>query len=589
MILQLINEPNNKFQTLEQIFYNRKTDFILNYNDKYINDPEGLNENLLNNAIKTIAYAAKNEQDALLIVDSDCDGFCSASLFLNYFHKIFPYWVENHFSYFMHSGKQHGLSDCIDEAEKYDLIICLDSSSNNLEEHKKLYEEGKYVIVIDHHLANVNPIDYPYAIIINNQLSSYDNKELSGCGVTWQFCRFVDKIIECEYAEDFLDLVALSNVGDMMSLTSNETRSLVLKGFLKENIKNPFIDYMIDKNNFVLNKSDYKPYNNDSAITGIGAAFFIVPFINAITRSGTLSEKYLVFQSMLEYLAYKQIPEIKRGKKTGKIEFLVLQAVRTVVNVKNRQTRLEEAGLMKLEKIIKEKKLLDNKILLFLLQPEEINAEIRGLIANKMMAKYQRPCIITTYNKDSNTYDGSMRGYTKTGILSFKKILDTCPGIIYVEGHDNAAGISLDADKIDIFLEYINEILDNVSVEPVYYIDYLFDKRITDNDKEKIIEMSQLNDYIGQDFERPHVGIIFKITSDNFKIMKSNTLKIIIDDNLSIIKFGGTEEDINNFTTEGWIEVKGYCKCGINEWNGIIYPQLYLEDYEIIDSCKYIF
>ena len=101
--------------------------------------------------------------------------------------------------------------------------------------------------------------------------------------------------------------------------------------------------------------------------------------------------------------------------------------------------------------------------------------------------------------------------------------------------------------------------------------------------------MSQLNDYIGQDFERPHVGIIFKITSDNFKIMKSNTLKIIIDDNLSIIKFGGTEEDINNFTTEGWIEVKGYCKCGINEWNGIIYPQLYLEDYEIIDSCKYIF
>ena len=314
-----------------------------------------------------------------------------------------------------------------------------------------------------------------------------------------------------------------------------------------------------------------------------------MPFINAITRSGTLSEKYLVFQSMLEYLAYKQIPEIKRGKKTGKTEFLVLQAVRTVVNVKNRQTRLEEAGLMKLEKIIKEKKLLDNKILLFLLQPEEINAEIRGLIANKMMAKYQRPCIITTYNKDSNTYDGSMRGYTKTGILSFKKILDTCPGIIYVEGHDNAAGISLDADKIDIFLEYINEILDNVSVEPVYYIDYLFDKRITDNDKEKIIEMSQLNDYIGQDFERPHVGIIFKITSDNFKIMKSNTLKIIIDDNLSIIKFGGTEEDINNFTTEGWIEVKGYCKCGINEWNGIIYPQLYLEDYEIIDSCKYIF
>ena len=38
------------------------------------------------------------------------------------------------------------------------------------------------------------------------------------------------------------------------------------------------------------------------------------------------------------------------------------------------------------------------------------------------MAKYQRPCcLLTRTNKNGiETFEGSMRGYTKTGIDSFK-------------------------------------------------------------------------------------------------------------------------------------------------------------------------
>ena len=39
-----------------------------------------------------------------------------------------------------------------------------------------------------------------------------------------------------------------------------------------------------------------------------------------------------------------------------------------------------------------------------------------------------------------------MRGYTKTGIESFKEILEQCPGVIYVEGHDNAAGLGIKSE-----------------------------------------------------------------------------------------------------------------------------------------------
>ena len=170
------------------------------------------------------------------------------------------------------------------------------------------------------------------------------------------------------------------------------------------------------------------------ACTSIGAAFFIVPFINAITRSGTQQEKELLFNSMLNHKAFEEVLSTKRGHKLGEKEKLILQAIRTVTNVKNRQTRAEDTGLEILEKMIATNHMLDHKILLFLLEPGQIDPEIRGLIANKFMAKYQRPCCLLT-RTDRNgeeIYEGSGRGYTKTGISSFKKVLEQCHEVIYV-------------------------------------------------------------------------------------------------------------------------------------------------------------
>jgi single-stranded DNA-specific DHH superfamily exonuclease len=69
--------------------------------------------------------------------------------------------------------------------------------------------------------------------------------------------------------------VALGNCADMMSLTSKETKHIINKGF--KQINNPFIKYMADKNSYSLGDK----------VTSMGAAFYIVPFINAIVRSGT--------------------------------------------------------------------------------------------------------------------------------------------------------------------------------------------------------------------------------------------------------------------------------------------------------------
>ena len=148
---------------------------------------------------------------------------------------------------------------------------------------------------------------------------------------------------------------------------------------------------------------------------------------------------------MLNHKAFEKILSNKKGHKIGETEKLVLQAIRVVTNVKNRQTRAEDAGLALLEKLVEVNNLSNHKILLFLLDPGQIDPNIRGLVANKMMNKYQKPCCVLTYSnrEGKETYDGSGRGYTKTGIESFKEVLEQCPGVIYVQGHDNAHGLSI--------------------------------------------------------------------------------------------------------------------------------------------------
>ena len=61
--------------------------------------------------------------------------------------------------------------------------------------------------------------------------------------------------------------------------------------------------------------------------------FYIAPYINAVTRSGTAAEKLFLFESMLEFKSYEQIPSTKRGCK-GQKETRVEQSCRNCINIK---------------------------------------------------------------------------------------------------------------------------------------------------------------------------------------------------------------------------------------------------------------
>lgn len=578
---------NNKSSSIiQQVLINRgipkaTIPHYLHTKDQDINTPQKFGQSNLKSAAIALISNINNSNNAVVIVDSDLDGFTSSAIIINYLYDLFPTWVTEHLSWYFHSGKQHGLNDCIDWIieEKFSLVICPDSSSNDYIQHRRLKQLNIPCIVLDHHDADKVDAN---AIIINNQLSNYPNKELSGAGVTWQFCRYIDSLLNFSFAEKYIDLAALGACGDMMDYRSIETKHLVLKGFSQ--IQNPFFDYMADKNS----------YSMKNQINYNSVAFYVVPFVNAIVRSGNLEQKRLIFNSMLNFKSFQKIPSTKRGHRAGDTEKLVQQAIRVATNVKARQKKSVDAGLQLLERKIQQEHLLDHKVLLILIEPGQIDKNIAGLIANKYQAKYQRPtCILTKKQEDGYvSYQGSARGCNIVGVADFKSICLETEKVLYAEGHGGAFGLGIREEDIQDFLILTDAALKDMPDEPTYYVDYIcYDSR---PDKQLILSIANNSDLWGKNIDEPQIAISnLKITSDMVTVYdkKGYTLKITLPNGINIIKFSATEEDIQIFrdNNSGYKEVNLIATCQANEWMGEITPQLFLIDYQVVDSNEYFF
>lgn len=520
-----------------------------------------------------IKHIAQNDR-VLLQIDSDCDGYTSAATLMNYLNCLFPSFVQNNIIYRIHTGKQHGIIlDTVPADVK--LVIAPDSSSNDYDEHKALAERGVDVLVIDHHEADKIS---EHACIINNQLCDYPTKSLSGVGMVYKFCSRIDEFMNVDYADQFLDLVALGLIADMMDLRDFETRHLITRGL--ENIRNPYFHGMVKKNEFSLR----------DGITPIGVAFYIAPYVNATIRMGDFDEKMMLFESMLDFRGYEQIPSTKRGCK-GQMETRVEQACRNSTNIKNRQAKARDAALESIEAMIKEKGLLNNKILVVKLGDKlTVDRNLTGLIANQLMAKYQRPVLLL--NKTALGWEGSGRGYDKSRFDNLREFLNASGLIMYAEGHANALGVGIQDEKFNTFVEFSNKALESFDFTPCYKVDFIFNGG--DFKGKDIIEIAELKSIWGQGIDEPYVAIEnVKISSENIYLMsadKNPTLKILLPNGTSLIKFKSSHEEYEKLKSEmGCVTINVVGRCERNIWNGTVSAQLIIEDYEIVSTAQYYF
>ena len=414
--------------------------------------------------------------------------------------------------------------------------------------------------------------------------------------MVYKFCQFIDDIMDVDYANELLDLVALGMIADMMDLRDFETKQLITMGL--KDIRNPFFVNMVDRN----------AYSLQGDITPIGVAFYIAPYVNATIRMGNQEEKRLMFESMLTHKAYIQIPSTKRGCK-GQMESLVEQATRNCMNIKNRQTKARDNTLETVERLIAENNLLENKILIICV-PSNIYIEknLTGLIANQLMAKYQRPVLLLNetiqkediydgsnlkllFTVEEKCWEGSARGYDKSSLTDFRQFCQHSGIVMYAEGHANAFGFGIKDKALKEFIDYCNIYLAYTTFEPCYHVDFIFSAdNFNGND---IIEIADLKSLWGQGIEEPFIALTnIKVSKNNIQLMspdKNPTLKIILPNKTSLIKFKSSQEEYEKLSTEGLITLDIVGRCEKNVWNGNISPQIIIEDYDITSALKYYF
>lgn len=581
MEYRLINPIDNNKSIIEQILSNRgieDTQHYLNTTDEDINDPLLLKN--MEAAADAILCRLRNNQKIYVQVDSDSDGCLSASLLLNYLHRIFPKEVEENIIFNNHELKVHGVD--IDQVpDDVSLVIIPDAGSNQTEEHDILITKYSGVVVADHHMYCGK--ENSKAIIINNQDGYYPNTTLSGAGVVYKLCQYLDKKLGANYADDYLDMAAVGIIGDVMSLKDYETIQIIRKGLMR--IRNPFLKTIIEKNSFSIGKE----------VTPFGIAFYVVPFINAVTRVGSLQERDLLFTSMLEWKSYEEIPSTKRGCQ-GQYETRVEQAVRMCGNIKAHQKKFKDEITSNVESIIKEQNLLQDKVLIVRVpQEKNINKGLTGLVATELANKYNRPTFVLNeiITEDGNTlWMGSARGLSQA---KDNNLLDSCRDSLLfslAEGHQLAFGAGISDENIDKVKEYFEEKYKNEDFSPLYFVDFIFDSRyISPNFVLTIGE----NKYLwGQDVGEPKIALEnIHITKDNLTLMskdKNPTLKITLPNGIALIKFKSSEEEFNNlFSDSGCVVINAVGTCSINEYRGRITPQIFIENYNIVERQKYFF
>ena len=415
---------------INQILHNRgieEKDIInfLNPSLCYVQPSEDLKN------IHKAAGLVLHSRRPLVYADTDTDGCSAAAIMIRWFNQ----YLEAYFShipyvgaeYYINEGKDHGIQDYffISNESIIDTIIIVDSINDDPKYYIDLLNKGKNVIVLDHHIVPeaIKQIDHPQFALVSSAWD-YPNPALSGSGVVWKFCRYLDYLLGTDIADELTDLAACGIVADVCSvgLDSMENRAICNKAF-----NNPI-------NSAILKLS--KGTTFDSTLISLG----IAPLVNAANR---MNRNDLALSLFLE-------------DNREKLDDIIKQ----LEQVKKEQKLIVEALLPDLIKQGESDKYSNCKIFF-----TEGNNTLTGLLATKLCEYFGKPTLVL--HNCGDTYKGSMRA---KGIEDFSVVINRS-GVAEARGHENSAGVIINKNDFHFFKSYIEEELQYCSFVEGYEID----------------------------------------------------------------------------------------------------------------------
>lgn len=523
------------------IFENRgifNKDIILNPSETSI-----LNPFIYDNMDLGIEILNRNiNNDILILVDSDTDGFSSAAEFYIGIKKINP---EANVTYIIHKDKSHGLTpDIMNRIMDINpsLVIVPDAGSNDYEQHKILKDNNIDVLVVDHHETDKYS---EYAIVINNQLTKECNKTLSGGGMVLKFFEAYDKQYKTDIVSSIIDLAALAMIGDSMLMNNEETRYYCKKGMFAP--MNPFIRHL---------------GGMDLSFKTI--AWNIAPVINAVIRMGDIETKSLLFEALIGNINPMEIE--KRGK--GLVKTDTLGYLDTMVS------RYRSRQRTQVNKVVEKGEVIDTKLCVIYFTEDGFNKNLSGLVAGKLATKYNKPALVLS--KTPELYAGSAR---VLNTFKMRSLMDKFKSTEYATGHEAAFGVGFKHENLQHFIDECNRYLAPQISE--YDVDKVYLDDIETQDIFKVLTYSR---EWSKGFEQPIFAVELKnISIKNFDFYAKNTVCIKTRTGLKMLKFNCSDEEIFEINTMDNINVTAIVEFEMDKYGK---PCVSIKDWSIENASE---
>lgn len=473
--------------------------------------------------------------------------------------------------------KAHGL-----EAKDFDipdgikLLLIPDSSTNDIDACQELLDMGIDIIITDHHHhsdSRQNP-----AILINNQTSKrYSNKDACGAHITYNFCQALDNFYWTSHADDFIDLVALANIADVMSIKSFPTRAAINVGLA--NIKNKMFKEILKAQEFSM-KGIVSPFT---------VSFYVSPLVNAFLRCATFEERELLARAFCEDES-ETFWYTKRGEDFPTEENIYEHVVRLAKSYKGKQDRLKKKATPELLKIADK---TDDKVAI-IDATGVLDTALTGVVAIKISEELNLPVLMLQQRGDDETeYGGSGRAFDNCPVEDFRALVDECPYTTYSQGHNSAFGISIPVENVGLVRQWLNEKLEDVSMEKVYNVDFELESDELDPFMFQTLDCNKT--LWGHGVDEPLFAIKnLHITSDNAKVCGKNQDTIqIYDDDMDVkyvMFFCKEDNELLQWISNNWgdqeADITVIGKLGLSLYEGRLDSQVIIKDVRIDNTIQ---
>lgn len=460
----------------------------------------------------------KSRGDKILIYgDYDVDGVTGTALLYKILKKLgwnVGYYIPNRMEegYGLTMGIMEKMAD-----EGFGTLITVDCGITSVEEIKHAKSLGIKVIITDHH----EPKDEipPADVVVNPKIPDdpYPFKGLAGVGVAFKFLKaLIDSMGEDIDLEEYLDLVALGTVGDIVPIV-NENRIIVKKGLeMLRRTKNIGLRVLMESIGI-----DMK----NTTVQDIG--FKLVPRLNA---AGRVDDASIAIELLLT-------EDESRARELA--EILIQHNLR-------RQSIGNEIFSEALKKIEELKMDEDRAIVI---ASKGWHPGVIGIVASKLINRFYKPTFLISVDEEG-TGKGSARSIE--GVNMMELLSEASDLLEEYGGHRMAAGFTIREESIPEFRRRMNKILSKYPSE-IFKPKILIDAELSLKDlNEDLLNIIEILGPYGQNNPEP-IFVFRDLNMEHFKLPQSNSdfVKMIVSQDgrkMEVVSFNGFRfEDMKFF------------------------------------------